>query len=425
MTHHLTTLPNGVRVVTVPLHDTQAVTVLVMVKVGSRYESARVSGASHFIEHLMFKGTTRRPTSLDISKELDGIGASYNAFTAKDYTGYYVKAHADHTELAVDMLGDIVQHARFDQAEIDRERGVIIEEIKMYAENPVMGIDDECELALFGAGHPLGRNITGPASTIARITRADLITYRDAYYRNRAMWVIVAGRMKPSTMPLVRKHFGGIHRRGTGKPFPTFRPHPTPAVRLIVKDLQQAQLALGFRSLPYNHPDMGALSVLSVILGGNMSSRLFIEVREKRGLAYSIGAGAHPYEDTGVFAVQAGLEVKRVPEALRVIMKELRQTTTSAVSAEELHRAKEYIRGRTVLAYEDGENLAGWYGRQALFGKRTEAPAAHVARIMKVTAEDVRRVAASLFRPGAGRLALIAPKMPTAPLAAILRGRSA
>lgn len=419
---HRRTLPNGLRVVTIPLHDTQAVAVYVLTKVGSRYETRSINGAAHFIEHLMFKGTTKRPNTLAISKLLDGVGASYNAFTGKDWTGYYVKMNHEHTRLALDVVSDMLQHSKFDPKEIERERGVITEEIKMYDENPIMTIEDLFETAVFGHQHQLGWNIAGPQSVIKKVSRKSLINFRDRYYHAGNMWVVVAGKLGPHIDQQIDSYFAGVHRRPRTPMFSPYRlPPKAIPVRLKYKELEQIQVGLGMRAYHYNDKRLPALNVLSVILGGNMSSRLFIQVRERRGLAYAVSSSANPYEDTGCFMVHAGLEKTRINEALTVIVAEMKKLKTTKVGPTELKRAKEFIRGKTILSLEDSDSLASWYGRQALFSKKSLSPDDILKRIAKVTAADVRAVAKHLFRPANMRLAIIGPLKDAKPLAAILR----
>lgn len=418
---HHSTLPNGLRVVTVPLHDTQAVTVFVFAKVGSRYETRSINGVSHFIEHLMFKGTKQRPSTLDISKLLDGVGASYNAFTSKDWTGYYVKMNHEHTELALDVVSDMLQHSKFDPKEIERERGVIVEEIKMYDENPVMAIEDLFETAVFGDHHQLGWNIAGPASVIRRVSRQAMLQYRDRYYHAGNMWVVVAGRLTPSIDRMISRYFRSVRRRPSTPKFKPYHRRAISTVRFKFKEVEQVQIGLGTPAFGYTDKRLPALQVLSTILGGNMSSRLFIQVRERRGLAYSVSSSPNPYEDTGCFMIHAGLEKSRLNEALTVMMSELKKLKTTKVSATELRRAKEHLRGKTILGLEDSDALASWYGRQALFHKRPLSPEEALAKIAAVTAQDVQTVAKTLFRPANMRLAIVGPFRDTKPFERLIK----
>ncbi len=418
----LETLPNGLRCVTVPLHDTKAVTVFVFAKVGSRYETRSTNGISHFIEHLMFKGTKKRPTTMAISRLLDGVGANYNAFTSKDWTGYYVKINHQHATLALDIVSDMLQHSLFKPAEIERERGVIIEEINMYEDNPLMSIEDMFESAVYGDHHPLGWNIAGPRSVIRKVSRPTILRYRDQYYHAKNMLAVVVGKIPDGFGKDIHRMFGTVRSRSKtphAKPYkPHARRHP---IHLRWKELEQVQLAVGTKAFKYTDRRMPALSLLAALLGGNMSSRLFIQVRERRGLAYSVHAAVNPYEDVGSFMVQAGLEKKRVLDALRVILAELHKVKSQSIGPAELKRTKEFIRGKMVLDLEDSDSIASWYGRQAMFFGKIQSPEQALAKIDAVTAGDIRQVANQLFRPAAMRLAVIGPFKDSAPFASVLR----
>ncbi len=416
------TLQNGLRVVTVPLHDTQAVTIFVFAKVGSRHETRRTNGTAHFIEHLMFKGTRKRPSTLAISRLLDGVGAGYNAFTSKDWTGYYVKINAEHTRLALDVISDMLRNSLFDPKEIERERGVIVEEINMYEDNPLMSIDDVFERAVFGEHHPLGWNIAGPRAVIRQVDRSTLVGFRNRFYHAKNMWVVIAGRLAPNLNAEIRKFFQPVRSRVSTPVAAPYRPRTATApIQLKWKEAEQVQLAVGMRAMRYTDRRLPAVSVLATLLGGTMSSRLFIQVRERRGLAYSVRASVNPYEDTGSFMVQAGLEKTRVPEALRVILSELTKLKTAPVSAVELKRTKENLRGKMILELEDSDSIASWYGRQALFHKTIETPEQAMKKIARVTASDIQILARQLFRPAAMRLAIIGPFKDPRPFAQILR----
>jgi predicted Zn-dependent peptidase len=351
----LKTLKNGMPVIMVPQKGVASMTILVLTRVGSRYETAEVNGASHFIEHLMFKGTKRRPTAAHISRELDRYGAAYNAYTDKDHTGYYIKMDAAHTELAVDMLHDMLFASKFNAADIDRERGVIVEEINMYEDNPQAHVEDMLDEALF-PGSTLGWNIAGPREVIRRISPKDLTDYRDAYYIPERMVIAVAGALPANMMTLLNKTFGTVKRKAeVDAPFVPFKP-PTKlsdAVAYQDKKTEQVQLALGFYGFPLGDSHLAAATLLSVILGGTMSSRLFTEIRERRGLCYSIHASHQAREDVGEFTVLAGLDKVRTQDAIVAIVAELKKIAKNPVTAEELRCVKDHIRGRIFLAFED------------------------------------------------------------------------
>ncbi len=407
--HHLT---NGIPVIFVPQKGAESMTLFVFCRVGSRYESKDINGASHFIEHLMFKGTKRRPDTQMISKTLDRYGAEYNAMTSKDFTGYYIKMDAAHTPLAVDLLHDMLFHSKYDPKELDRERNVIVEEINMYEDNPQMHIDDLLEEALF-PGSTLGWNIAGPREVIRTVPREKLIAYRDTYYIPSRLTIALSGKIHPQALALVKKTFGRVSAPKEKKDR-AFSPFKTPShlkepLALQDKNTEQVQLGMAFHGLPLGHPDLPAASLLATILGGSMSSRLFIQVRERRGLCYSVSASHQPMEDTGVFSVMSGLDKKRFPEAVKTILAEIKKTITSPVTAEELRRAKDHLRGKLTLAFEDSSFQADWYGRQWMFQGKIETPDARLRRFEKVTAAQIRRVAKTLFRPERMAKAVIGP----------------
>lgn len=395
-------LKNGMKVIMIPQKGAASMTIEVLVRVGSRYERKEINGASHFIEHLMFKGTKRRPDTLSITKELDRYGAEFNAFTGKDLTAYYIKMDAGKTPLAVDMLHDMIFHSKYEQKEMNRERGVIIEEINMYEDNPRMHIDDLLEEALY-PGHKLGWNIAGPREVIKNVTREQLVTYRDSYYIPSRMTIVVAGKLVPNLFGLLEKTFGKVKQPAVPKD-EAFEPFCEPVllvkpVMLQHKKTEQVQMGMAFHGLSYGDKRIPAATLLGTILGGTMSSRLFIQVREKRGLCYSISASHQSYEDTGLFSVMSGLEKTRLHEAVKVIWQELKRTTKELVSPEELRRAKDHLSGKLTLAFEDSATQADWYGKQWLFQNKASTPEERLKQIEKVTAADIREVAKLLFRP--------------------------
>lgn len=404
-----TTLKNGIRVITVPSHDTQACTVLVLFEVGSRYESEKLAGASHFVEHMMFKGTERRPSTMDISHDLESVGADYNAFTGKDYTGYYIRLTAAKTELAVDMLHDLLYRSKFAHEECEREREVIKEEINMYEDSPASMAEELLEQLVYKG--TLARPIAGTHATMDGIKRAALVKYRAAHYVPSKTVIAVAGKIGPEVPALLEATFGKVRepkRAPQGFPKSVLR-RGGPRLALKYKETEQVQFALGFPGFPYGHKKMAAMSILSTILGGGMSSRLFTEVRERRGLAYSVRSGLSPYQDVGNFAIQAGLTKAKIEEGIAVIMKEIGKIVRSGVTAAELTRAKEYIKGRTVLGLEESSALAEFFAKQELLQRRIHTPEERLARIDAVTREDVKAVARAIFRTKDLSAALIGP----------------
>jgi predicted Zn-dependent peptidase len=403
------TLKNGIRVLLVPDEHTKAATVFVMYRVGSRYERKKYNGMSHFIEHMMFKGTHRRPATVDISRELDGVGAEYNAFTGKDSTGYYVKIDSRHFPLALDMLHDMLYSSKFEDKELQQERKVIMEEIHMYRDNPMMRIEDIIETAIFEGG-PLGWSIAGDQKSMDAITRGAMLAYKNAYYVPSRTLVVAAGNIGADALQAIEKLFGSIPKKKSAKEFPKFHGKQT-AARAVVeyKDTEQIQLALGFPAYSYFDKRLPALSILGNILGGTMSSRLFIKVRERLGLAYFVRAGADAFEDTGIFMIRAGLTKSRIDEALKTICKELVKIRDNGVTAAELRRAKENIRGRIVLELEDSSDLAGFFGKQELYTNEVKTPEEKFAEFNAVSVAEIKAVAKDVIRQSRASLALIGP----------------
>jgi len=408
-------LKNGINVITIPLRGTKAVTVLALFPVGSRYESRQLSGASHFVEHMMFKGTEKRPTYLEISRELDSAGAEYNAFTYKDCTGYYVKIAAENAELAFDLVSDMIFHSKFDAAEMDKERGVIIEELRMYEDNPLMAVDHLSDKATFG-DHPLGWDIAGTMRTLKSLTRARLFAYYKKYYVPHNMVLAVAGGINAGVLKHLRyfsgeKAKGGKNLQNNYRRFVWPRTAPGLARRVEVsrRKLDQASVIISFPGIRQKDPDRYAAAVLFNILGGGMSSRLFVEVREKRGLAYVINAGAAAFGDVGQASIQAGLDPARFADALKVIKGELLKIRREPVSAKELADAKSNIAGKLELAMEDSSDQAQWYARQFWFLDKTETPEEFIGGIKKVAAADIFRLANKIFDLNQLRLAVVGP----------------
>ena len=403
-------LKNGARVVLEPMAGTEAVTVLVLFKVGSRYETKNINGVSHFIEHMMFKGTGKRPNTQIITRELDALGAEYNAFTAKDHTGYYIKINSEHKDVALDMLFDMLFNSKFDAKELDRERKVILEEIHMYKDNPMMHIEDMFEQTLF-SDCPLGWSIAGDADSMGKIDRAKMLAYRDAFYLPQNMVIGIAGKIDDGVIKTAEKYFGSLPKSAQKileiKKV-DFKPG-APKIAVEYKDTEQVQLALGFPAYSWWDKRLPALRVMTNVLGGTMSSRLFIAVRERKGLAYSIHAAVDHFEDIGVLTIRAGLDKSRLELAMKTILAELKKISKDGITAAELRRAKENLRGRIILSLEDSEALAAWYAKEELDKNEIKTPAEKLAEIAAVTLADVKAVAADIIKNNKVALAVIGP----------------
>ncbi|MBI5071557.1 insulinase family protein [Candidatus Falkowbacteria bacterium] len=415
-------LKNGLRFLTSPIPGTEAATILVLCKVGSRYEARESNGVSHFIEHMMFKGTEKRPETIDISRDLDSVGAEYNAFTSRDNTGYFIKIEQDKIELALDMMSDMLRNSKFDEKEIKRESGVISEEIRMYEDNPMMFIEDLLEETMFG-DHPLGWKISGDVATVKSFNRKMMLEYRDKFYQPNNTVLALAGKFDDKAVALAEKYFGetGVKVKPVFKKFSFSSGESKPKLKIQFKETEQAQLAIGFPGYSHFNPEHYALQILSIILGGYMSSRLFISIREKRGLCYFIRSYANVYEDTGNLVIQSGLDKTRIASAIGAIFEELDKVIRNGVTEEELKRAKECVKGRLVLALEDSSQVADWYAKQELLIGEILTPEEKLKKVFAVTAGDIKKVAKEVMQKNKMSIALIGPFKDETPFAKFLK----
>lgn len=388
-------LQNGLTVLSVPMPSFESATVLVLVGAGSRYETKKNNGISHFLEHMAFKGTKSRPTYLEIASLIDGIGGEFNAFTSKEYTGYYVKAGKNNVGKTTELISDMLKNSLLDAAEIEKEKGVIIEEINLYEDTPMRHIGDIYERLLYG-DTPMGWDTAGEKDIIRSLTREDFVEYMKSLYSPDNMTIVFAGGVDVEKVEsLAEKHFGQIERFNTTNAIPADDNQNKPEVRISHKSTEQAHLALGVRTVPLESDDRYALNVLSSVLGGGMSSRLFSEVREKRGLAYYVRASSEHYSDVGSLVVTAGVDPKRIYEAVEVIISELKalRDGKKKITDEELKKAKEYLKGHLVLELEDSRSVSIYYATQQILEKEIRNPDETLKNIDKVTIKDVERVA--------------------------------
>jgi predicted Zn-dependent peptidase len=401
------TLDNGLRVLTANLDHAQSVTCMVMLAAGSRYETPDTNGIAHFSEHMFFKGTQRRPSARDIAGEVDSIGGEFNAFTGKEYTAYYVKCAAEHRDVALDVLADMLRNSRFDAEEIDREKGVIIEEMNMYFDTPRDYIGGVYESLLYG-DQPLGWDIIGRKETVREATRDTFMQYLDRWYKPPRMIVGIAGKIGDDALARATELFGDLPSSETGEPEPA-REYQSERVRVFTKQSDQAHLILGVPSYPIEHPDRYALQMVATVLGGGMSSRLFTEVRERRGLAYYVFGLNHSYTDAGSLYSQAGVDINRIEEAVTTIATELRKIAAEPVPSDELEKARNFTKGRFVLQLESPQGLILFGLRKEVLEHRAPDPEEVLAGVDAVTGEDVQRVARDLIDDEKLRLALIGP----------------
>jgi predicted Zn-dependent peptidase len=412
MKYQTHTLQNGLRVVLVPMGGTKTATVVVMAGTGSRYETKKENGLAHFLEHMFFKGTKKRPSARLISEELDAIGSVYNAFTAKDRTAYYAKVSSRYLDTTLDVISDIYLNSTLPGKEITKERGAIIQEIDMYEDMPMRTINNVFDELIFGGEHPLGRTILGPKENIRTFVRKDFANYLKHHYTPENTVVCVAGSITPNkVLAFIKRSFGRVKK----SPWPKFLPFETmqvfPRVAIKEKKTDQTQLMVGVPSYPYEHKDEYVLEVLTTILGGGMSSRLFLEVREKRGLAYSVHAMVEKYPDTGYFAVQAGVEHGKLVKAVLTILAEFRKIKNAKVSDTELKKAKAHIKGTLTLALETSDAVAAHAATSLISLGKIRTLEEVIIGIDKVNSEDVMRVARDILCTKGLNLAIIGPHM--------------
>lgn len=409
MQYTLHTLENGLRLILVPISEVESVTSLVLVGAGSRYENAKNNGVSHFLEHMAFKGTKKRPTAREISSLIDGIGAESNAFTGKEITGYYIKSSSQHIDISLDILSDILTQPLLSDGEIEHEKGVITEEINLYEDMPVRKIGDVFEELLYG-NTPMGRDIAGPKKNIKDMKREDFVAYMKSLYSASNMAVVVAGKFDQKTiLEKINSYFGGLKKFPTSGFEQVSDLQSGPQIKLKHKKTEQSPFMLGVRTTGLeDKKEQYVLEVLASVLGGGMSSRLFHEVRERRGLAYSVRADAESYHGLGYFYAFAGVDKARIEEAIQVVRDEmLKLTHDGEITPEELYKAKEYMKGHFILDLEDTRSVAGHYGTDLILLKEMENPDKVMAHIDAVTLEEVVAAAKKYIKPENMNLAII------------------
>ena len=408
-------LQNGLTVLKVPIPGVKSAMVDVFVKAGSRNEEKRINGISHFLEHVFFKGSQKYPTAHELSHALDAIGAEYNANTGKEHTQFYIKAAKKHFKFIFEILTDMLQHPVFAREEIEREKGVIIEEINMYEDTPMRHVGDVLEEIMW-PNHPLGRNIAGTKATVKKITRDDILNYVQTFYKPQNIIVAVSGAYSDrELMKLIDKYWGPEVLSRQGKSLAWERVSTVQKqlkCKIEPKKTEQYHLAMGFRSYDHNHPDYIEQILLAAILGGGMSSRLFIEIRERNGWAYYVKADPSNYQDTGDFVIQVGVRLDAIQFVLKTIIAELVKIKSQKIENRELNKVKEYLKGTLTLALERSESLLSWYLEQAAFRKKILRPEDAFKEIDKVTASDIRRVARDIFQKSKLNLTIIGPGKP-------------
>lgn len=421
-----TTLKNGLRIITIPQKDTQAVTSLVLVGTGSKYEKKEINGISHLLEHLLFKGTKKRPSQIAIAEPLDRVGGFYNAFTGEETTGYFAKVNSKHFDLALDIISDIYLNSKLDSKEIQKEKSVIIEEINMYYDTPSSYVQNLWNKVLYG-DQPAGRDIAGTKETVSGISHQQLLDYMKTQYTALNTVVCVAGNISGSAKALkkIKKYFSQIKTKESLKKPPVvdasvdsasilsdsrrIEKQAEPKCLLHKKETDQTHFCLGVRGYNLFHPQRYTFELLSSILGGMMSSRLFIKIREQLGLAYYIKTTAFSDPDTGCLVTQAGVDNARIEKAISAILKEYKKISQKKIPARELKKAKDHLKGKMSLLLETSDAQASFYGVQEILENKILTPEEIYAKINRVSTDDILRVSRDIFQPQKLNLALIGP----------------
>ncbi|MFA6416674.1 MAG: pitrilysin family protein [Patescibacteria group bacterium] len=399
-------LSNKTPIIKIALPGAKTATALLIFKTGSRYENRKNNGISHFLEHLFFKGTAKYPNTLALASELDSLGCEFNAFTSKEYTGYWIKATENKLGQALEILGEMILHSKMEETEIQREKGVIIEELNMYEENPMMHIEDVLEACIYG-DTPAGWETVGTKENIKRFTRQDFISYLEAQYGANSACLILAGGVKDKDINKAKAIFSALKPNKWQAQTKTKVQQIKPRVKTSFKDIDQANLSLAVRTFALGHAEEFNVKLLSIILGGAMSSRLFINLRERNGLAYYVKTDTELYSDSGYLTTQAGVPTEKTQQAVEIIINEYRRLITEPIPLKELNRAKDLLRGRLLLQMEATDNVANWYARQSILRRQIMTPAEFMKKIAAITPLSLQKTAKKIFVDSGLNLAVI------------------
>lgn len=408
--HETEIFSNGVRFVRIPNNNTEAVTIFILEGTGGRYENEDQKGISHFLEHLFFKGSANRPSTFAISKELDAIGANYNAFTGEEYTGFYVQSGADDFEKSFDVISDMFLNPLFDKDEIEREKGVILQEANMYHDMPQAYVQILNQKQIFG-DHPLGYDLVGDQQQIKKIGQKEIIDYRDKNYSASNTIIIVCGNQKDNNWDrTVRERFEKIPAGSSPKPKPFDDEVVTSRIVEEIRQVDQAHFVLSYLGISKNDHRRYVASVLSNLLGGGMSSRLFMKVRERKGLAYYVKSSVNTFSDTGAFTIFAGVKPESLPEAIKIVLSEIEDLIENGPDEEELERAKGNLRGSLAISLEDSLEIASFASEDLLYLNKIRDLEEIITGIDKVTRDDVKSLAREIFTKNRMALSIIGPK---------------
>jgi len=408
MMYKKTVLNNGIKIVSYPMNSMESASLGLWINVGGRYETEEYKGIGHFLEHLLFKGS-KKYSCRKIKESIEGVGGSLNGFTSEELTCYLVKIPALYLDLALNILSDMVINPLLPQEEIDKERTVIQEEIKMYKDLPQSYVHELLDELLW-PGQPLGMSIIGSTESVGKINRKELYSYQQHYYTPLNIVLSVCGKIKyDKFINKVERIFIGMKSKNISAFSKSKEEQARPQLKIFAKDTEQTHLALGFNSFRRGHPLRYALSLLHIILGANMSSRLFNELREKRGLAYEIGTQVKRFHDTGAFVVHAGIDNRKLNDAVSLILKELEKIKDRLVSSDEFRRAKDFYLGQLMLALEDTMDHMLWIGESTATLDETYSLEDIIKEVNKIKREDIRHVARDIFKEEKLNLALIGP----------------
>lgn len=400
------TLINGVRLLTIPVPAVPSVSVLVLIKTGSRNENEQTNGLAHFTEHMCFQGNDKWSNKMAIGTEVDSIGAEYNGMTGKEYTGYYIKAEDKHLKLGLDVLSHMINNSKFSEAEIEKEKGVITEEIHYRNDVPQIAVSDMAVEMVF-QGNSLGLSGAGETEAVQKFQRSDFLTFHQKEYLSENTIVVVAGSFKQADAEKKMEEYFGMMPSGKITPFaPWTGSVASTKIRVKEKDAEQSHLCLAMESIKKTDPKRYALSLLNIILGSGFSSRLFQKIREEQRIAYYIDSDVDPYTDTGIFTVTAGVSNEKLGLAVTSILKELEKLRQISVTGKELRKAKDHLRGKLAIGLEESLDQAMFYGQSLLLENRVRTVQEIMESIEKVTSEEVKEVANTIFVPDNYKLAV-------------------
>lgn len=403
------TFENGLRFIAIPMKNAESVAVLLLVGTGSKYETKELNGMSHFLEHMFFKGTKKRPNTLEIAETLDRVGGEYNAFTSKEITGYWAKVDKRHLDVALDWISDIFLNSQFDENEMAKEKGVVIEEMNMYLDTPTAYVKEIFEKLLYG-DQPAGWRIIGEKENILSFNRQKLLDYYQNHYSSSNTVICVAGDINPNDISQkIQEYFKDITTRKTKDQPKVIEKQEKPEAMLHNKTTDQTHFCLGVRAYDLFHPQKHALNILSIILGGNMSSRLFIKVREREGLAYYIHTSVENNLNAGYLVTQAGVDRKNLEKSISLILEEYKNLKDKVITEDELKKAKDYLKGISTLSLESSDAKASFYASEELLEKEILTLEEKFKQIDKVSADDINKVAKDIFMPEKLNLAAIGP----------------